>query len=47
MLLINCPICGRKICKADNGTHIYIQCSKCSKFVDVIVNNEKITISKK
>ena len=29
----SCPICGYKLCKAENGSDVYIKCQHCSKII--------------
>ncbi len=37
----SCPICGHKLCKAENGSDVDILCPRCGKLIQVqVVSNE-------
>ncbi|MBQ7224145.1 MAG: hypothetical protein IJX06_01150 [Clostridia bacterium] len=37
-----CPICGHKVCKAEEGTAVEILCHKCGQLVRVLVKDHVI-----
>ena len=37
-----CPICGHKVCKAEEPTTVEILCHKCGKLVRVEVKDETV-----
>lgn len=39
-----CPICGRKLCKAENGSAVEILCPRCSNLVRIEIKNEVIHV---
>lgn len=47
MKYINCPNCGCKLFEGDEGTHIILKCSKCSKLFEVTVEPLSIVVISK
>lgn len=41
-----CPCCGAKLCKAEEGSTVEMQCGHCKEHVEVIVT-EDIVMTKK
>jgi 4-hydroxy-3-methylbut-2-en-1-yl diphosphate synthase IspG/GcpE len=41
---INCPICGRRLCKCLNSRQIEIQCDICNYNIEISVDGNVITI---
>lgn len=37
-----CPVCGHKVCKAEEGTAVEILCHKCGQLVRVLVKDHVI-----
>ena len=37
-----CPVCGHKVCKAEEGTAVEILCHKCGQLVRVVVKDHVI-----
>ena len=40
-----CPVCGKKLCKAEEGSSVDIQCPECKEQVEIVVS--KLTVSAK
>ncbi|MCH5165083.1 MAG: Com family DNA-binding transcriptional regulator [Clostridiales bacterium] len=47
MKFVMCPKCGKKLCKAEPGTKVEIECPKCGEFASVVVDEDSMHISKK
>lgn len=41
-----CPVCGKKLCKAEDGSVLEVQCPHCKEQVDVVVENGIVSVSK-
>lgn len=37
-----CPVCGHKVCKAEEGTSVEILCHKCGNLVRITVKEHVI-----
>lgn len=37
---INCPVCGKLLCKADFGSGVEVKCHNCKKIVYTRVSTE-------
>ena len=44
MSLVHCPVCGAKICRAAEGSHMTTFCRKCRHLLDIEVCHEQVTI---
>ena len=40
-----CPVCGKRLCKAEEGSSVDIQCPDCKEQVEIIVS--KLAVSTK
>ncbi len=40
-----CPVCGKRLCKAEEGSTIIIQCPECKDQIEIIVS--KMTVNTK
>ena len=38
-----CPMCGKKLCKAEEGSTVDIQCPECKEQVEIIVTKETVS----
>ena len=38
-----CPICGKKLCKAEEGSSVDIQCPECKTQVEIVVTKETVS----
>ena len=36
-LYVSCPLCGHRLCKAENGSNVDIKCQRCNKIISVQV----------
>lgn len=43
-LYAGCPICGHKVCKAEENTAVEILCHKCGNLVRVEVKNQTVHV---
>lgn len=41
-LYVSCPVCGRRLCKADNGSEIEIICPHCGKLICIHVGANEV-----
>ncbi len=41
-----CLFCGKRLCKAEDGSVIEVQCPHCKEQVEVIVTNGSVSASK-
>ena len=39
----SCPICGKRLCRALNGSDVDVVCPTCKKEVTVMVKNEIVS----
>lgn len=44
MQYVMCPVCGKKLCKGENGTKIEIQCPKCGEKVKISIDDRDMHI---
>lgn len=47
MNYVMCPKCGKRLCKAESGTKVELECPKCGEFASVIIDDDGLRISKK
>ena len=38
-----CPMCGKKLCKAEEGSMVDIQCPECKEQVEIVVTKETVS----
>ena len=38
-----CPMCGKKLCKAEEGSTVDIQCPECKEHVEIDVTKETVS----
>lgn len=38
-----CPVCGKRLCKAEEGSTVDIQCPDCKEQVEIIVTRETVS----
>ena len=38
-----CPVCGKKLCKAVEGSIIEMRCPNCNEAVEVIITKETVS----
>lgn len=41
-----CPFCGKKLCKAEDGSMVEVQCPHCKEQVDIVVTKGIVSTSK-
>ncbi len=41
-----CPFCGKRLCKAEEGSKVEMQCPACKEQVEVVVTNGIISTCK-
>jgi len=41
-----CPLCGKKLCKAEEGSQVEVQCPVCKQEVEVIVTKGTVITGK-
>lgn len=41
-MYVSCPICGRRLCKAENGSDVDIICSHCGKVIRIQVSANEV-----
>lgn len=41
-----CPFCGKKLCRAEEGSSVDIQCSECKSQVEIVVTKETISTTR-
>lgn len=41
-----CPLCGQKLCKAEEGSIVEMQCPSCKQYVEVTVQSDSVTTKK-
>lgn len=37
-----CPFCGKKLCRAEEGSSVDMQCSECKSQVEIVVTEETV-----
>ena len=45
-LIVTCPYCGQKLCRAEEGSKLIMQCPKCKEDLDLTVIEETVRIGK-
>ena len=45
-LIVYCPYCGQKLCRAEEGSKVALQCPKCKADLDLIVSDEAVKVGK-
>ena len=38
-----CPICGKKLCKAEEGSLVELQCPECKAQLEIVVTKEAVS----
>ena len=38
-----CPICGKKLCKAEEGSLVDLQCPECKSQLEIVVTKEAVS----
>ena len=38
-----CPFCGKKLCKAEEGSVVEVQCPQCKEQVEVVVSKGNVS----
>ena len=38
-----CPVCGKRLCKAEEGSTVDIQCPDCKEQVEIVVTRETVS----
>ena len=38
-----CSMCGKKLCKAEEGSTVDIQCPECKEQVEIVVTKETVS----
>lgn len=41
-----CPVCGKKLCKAEEGSTVDIQCPDCKEQVEIVVTKEAVSMKR-
>lgn len=41
-----CPLCGKKLCKAEEGSKVEVQCPVCKEQVEVVVTKGTVSTCK-
>lgn len=41
-----CPVCGKRLCKAEEGSVVEMQCPACKEQVEVVVTKNSVQTSK-
>lgn len=41
-----CPVCGKRLCKAEEGSIVEMQCPACKEQVEVVVTKNSVQTSK-
>ena len=41
-----CPVCGKRLCKAEEGSIVEMQCPSCKEQVEVVVTANSVQTSK-
>lgn len=44
MKFVNCPVCGCKLFEGEDGSHIILKCSKCSKLFEATVESSSVIV---
>lgn len=47
MNYVTCPKCGRRLCKAESGTKVEIECPKCGGITSFTIKDDVLYISKR
>lgn len=45
-LIVSCPYCGQRLCKAEEGSKIVMQCPKCREDLDLVVAEQTVRVGK-
>lgn len=41
-----CPVCGKKLCKAEQGSSVDMQCPECHEQVEIKVTQETVSTTR-
>ena len=47
MKYINCPNCGNKLFEGEEGSHIILKCTKCSKLFEATIERQRVVVTAK